>query len=191
MDKSKVRRADLVFSLCLMIMAVYFFVKSAALFINPFGREFEKINAEELKIGLMEWYKSPGLLPMVLSIIIFILAVILWNVARRDGAAFDFLTRSNLTIFLKNRELKVAVIVVGYLLIYIYGMIPVCRRHLNLFPRFQGFPFMIATFGYLALFMITFNKKSVKAILTSILIAVLAAGAITYGFGNLALIPLP
>lgn len=191
MDKRKVRRADLVFSLFLMIMAAYFFVKSAALFINPFGREFEKINAEELKTGLMEWYQSPGLLPLVLSVIIFILAVILWNIARKDGAAFDFLTGSNLAVFLKNREFQVAVVVVGYLLLYIYGMIPLCRKNLNLFPKFQGFPFMIATFGYLALFMITFNKKSVKAILTSILIAVLAAGAITYGFGNLALIPLP
>lgn len=190
-DKLKVRKADLIFSIFLMVMSVYYLIKSLALFINPFGRAIEDINAEDLKMGLIEWYKSPGLLPLVLCIIIFILGVCLFNVARKDGAKFDFIHKQDIKTLIRNKELKVAIIVVGYLAVYIYFLIPFMRRTLNLIPTFQGFPFLIATFIYLAVFMMTFNEKSIKKICTSLLIAALGALVITYGFGNLALIPLP
>lgn len=191
MDKLKVRRSDLVFSIFLMFLSFYYFIKSVMLFISPFGRALEDINAEELKLGLIEWYKSPGLLPLVLSVIIFILAVCLHKVARKDGATFDFITKANAIQFIKNKEVKIAIITLGYMAVYIYGLIPVCREYLDLFPTFQGFPFMIATFVYLAVFMITFNEKNTKKIVISVIAALLGALAITYGFGNLALIPLP
>lgn len=191
MDKQKIRRADLVFSIVLMCMSAWFFIKSMILFINPFGREMEMIHAEELKLGLIEWYKSPGLLPAVLSAVIFIMAVLLFIVARRDGAAFDFISKDTVRSFIKNRETRIAITVMGYLLLYIYGLIPVFRRYFNFFPGFHGFPFLLATFVYLSVFMITFNKKNLRAILTSLAIAALAASVITFGFGSLALIPLP
>lgn len=191
MKKSTLRRADLVFSVVLMIVSAYFLVKSVALFYNPFGRPLQDINAEEIKLGIIEWYKSPGLLPFILSAVLFMLAICLLHVAKKDGAKFDFLTKKHISDFLKNRELKVVIIVVGLLMIYIYGIIPTCRKNLNLFPSFQGFPFMIATFIYLTIFMIFFNKKTVKDISLSVLIAALSSAAITYGFGNLAMIPLP
>ena len=50
---------------------------------------------------------------------------------------------------------------------------------------------MIATFLMLFLMMDIFGKKSAKQIAKNFVASALAAGAITYGFGMLALIPLP
>lgn len=68
---------------------------------------------------------------------------------------------------------------------------PFAGEYLDFFPRFQGFPFMIATFLMLFLMMVIFGKKSVKQIAKNFVASALAAGAIAYGFGMLALIPLP
>ena len=65
------------------------------------------------------------------------------------------------------------------------------RNTINFFPRFQGFPFMIATFLFIFGLMFTFNEKNLKKTMLTLVISVIAAIAITYGFGNLALIPLP
>lgn len=50
---------------------------------------------------------------------------------------------------------------------------------------------MIATFIFLLAFIISFNEKTFKKIIISVIVAGVGAIAITYGFGNLALIPLP
>ena len=191
MDKSKVRKADLFFSIVLMAISFWYFIGSIKLFISPFGRALEDVHAEELKTGLIEWYKSPGLLPMVLSIIMFLLAICLLNVARKDGARFDFINIEGIKALFKNQEFRVASIITGYLVGYIFILMPFCRRYLNLIPVFQGFPFLIATFIYLAVFIITFNEKTPKKMLFSLLIAGAGSLIITYGFGNLALVPLP
>lgn len=191
MEKTTLRKADLVFSFMLIFISVWVFIQSVKLFFNPFGRKFEEINADELKAALMDWTQSPALLPMVLSGFLLICALILMHFAIRQGARLDFFTKEKLLAIFHNREFYVVLVVVITLCIYIFGIIPLCRATLDFFPRFQGFPFMIATFIYLLSTMIIFNEKKWKPLLASLLVAAGAAGAITYGFGVIAMIPLP
>lgn len=191
MEKSTLRKADLVFSIVLMFLSVWILIQSAKLFFNPFGRSMEDINPDELKTLLIQWYQSPALLPAILAMLLLLCAVILMHYALRQGAKLDFFTKENLKKLLHKREFYVVLIVVFTLYLYIFAAIPVCRRFLNFFPRFQGFPFMIATFLYLLSMMVIFNKKKMRQLLISLAISAGAAGAITYGFGVIAMIPLP
>ncbi len=191
MKKSTLRRADLVFSYILMIIAVYIMIESIVLFFNPFGRDFELVQGDTIKRTIETWYESPALMPFLLSFIILYLAFALKKVAIKDGAKLDFITLENFKKFINLRETKVATIIIAILSLYVFVLIPVCRSTLNFFPKFQGFPFMIATFISMSLQMVIFNKKTPKAMLTSLLVAAIASAAITYGFGVLALIPLP
>ena len=81
MKKQTLRRADLVFSYVLMVISTWFFVQSIKLFINPFGRDFEKVDGNDIKLSIIEWYKSPALLPMLLSVLVFLCAILLLHKA--------------------------------------------------------------------------------------------------------------
>lgn len=174
-----------------MLLSAWVFYMSVKIFFNPFGREFSKVNADDIKLGIIEWYKSPALLPIVLCVFIFICALLLMKVAKKDGAKLDFFTKDKVMGFIRSRELRVSSTIIALIAVYIFALIPICRSNLNFFPRFQGFPFMIATFIFLLAFMIIFNEKTTKTIVVSLIVATIAAIAITFGFGNLALIPLP
>ena len=191
MKKSTLRRADLVFSLVLMAISVFCMITSIKSFFNPFGRDFARVSGDDIKNSIMEWYLSPALVPFIFAACLFLCAFLLYQNARKDGAKFDFLTKEKITAFLKNRELHVAVIIIGILAVYIKGLIPFCRAYLDIFPKFQGFPFMIATWICLMAQMIIFSKKTPVKIVLAVVIAAAASAAITYGFGMLALIPLP
>ncbi len=191
MKKTTLRRADLVFSYVLMVVAIYSMIEAVSIFINPMGMDFDRVKGDTIKAAITGWYKSPGLMPFLLGIVIFFLAMVLRDIAIKDGAKFDFLTKSHFGYFLKLRETWVAVTIIVIFCAYVFILIPQCRAHLNFFPKFQGFPFMIATFVFLATQMIIFNKRTWKAVGMSLLVAALASGAITYGFGMLAMIPLP
>ena len=191
MKKSTLRRADLVFSVVLMIVSVAAMVESVKLLFNPFGRDFADVRGEDIKASLETWYQSVGLVPLIIAAFVFVCGLILFHFARKEGARFDFLKLSNVREFLKNEELRVAVIVTGILCAYIFVFMPLCRQYLDFFPRFQAFPFMIATFLMLFSMMMIFGKKSVKQIVMNFVASSVAAGAIAYGFGMLALIPLP
>lgn len=191
MKKSALRRADLVFSMVLMAVSVFCMIYSVKSFFNPFGRDFSMVSGDDIKKTILEWYLSPSLVPFIFAACLLICAIFLYRNARKEGAKFDFLTRGNIQFFMKNREVYVAVGEIAILTIYIKGLIPLCRNHLDLFPRFQGFPFMIATFVCLTIQMIIFGKKTPVKIITAVVISGVAAFAITYGFGMLAMIPLP
>jgi uncharacterized membrane protein len=51
--------------------------------------------------------------------------------------------------------------------------------------------YSVATFIYLLVFMMVFQKKDIKQLAKSIVISVFATVLLTYGFGQLAMIPLP
>ncbi len=191
MEKKTLRRADLVFAVVLMLLSVYVFLTSIGLFINPFGRNFAKLSGDMIKDNIVNWYISPALMPFLLSLVLFFCALMLFRNARKEGASFDFFKWSKLVEVVKLRETHSFFIVTFLLCLYIFVLMPVCRAYLNPFPAFQAFPFMIATFLFLALMMIIFNQKTWKKILASILVAACAAGLITVGFGVLAMIPLP
>lgn len=191
MKKSTLRRADLVFSVVLMVVSFAAMVESVKLLFNPFGRDFADVRGEDIKSRIETWYQSVGLVPFIISAFIFICGLFLFHFARKEGVRFDFIKLSNVRALLKNKEFRVAVIVTAILCAYIFAFMPLCREYLDFFPRFQGFPFMIATFLMLFLMMVIFGKKSVKQIAMNFVASALAAGTIAYGFGMLALIPLP
>ena len=158
---------------------------------NPFGRDFEDVKGDDIKNSIETWYQSVGLVPFIIAAFIFICALCLFHFARREGARFDFINFNNIRALLKNEEFRVAVIVTAILCAYIFVFMPLCREYLDFFPRFQGFPFMIATFLMLFLMMVIFGTKKLKSILSYFVASALTAAAIAYGFGMLALIPLP
>ena len=191
MKKSTLRRADLVFSVFLMIISIAAMIESVKLLFNPFGRDFADVKGDDIKTSIETWYQSVGLVPFIIAAFILICALCLFHFARREGARFDFIKLDNIRALLKNEELRVAVIVTVILCAYIFAFMPLCREYLDLFPRFQAFPFMIATFLMLFIMMVVFGEKKLVPILKYFVASALAAGAIAYGFGMLALIPLP
>ena len=107
------------------------------------------------------------------------------------GARLDFFKMEKIQKLLKDRELRVAVSITVILLVYIKGLIPFLRKTIDFFPKFQAFPFMIATFIMLFVMMIAFAERTKKHVVTSLVVSAVSAAAISYGFGMLALIPLP
>lgn len=191
MKKSTLRRADLVFSVFLMVISIVAMIESVKLLFNPFGRDFEDVRGDDIKASLETWYQSVGLVPFIIAAFVFICALCLFHFARREGARFDFIKLDNVRALLKNEEFRVAVIVTVILSAYIFAFMPLCREYLDIFPRFQAFPFMIATFLMLFCMMVVFGEKKLVPIVKYFVASALAAGAIAYGFGMLALIPLP
>lgn len=191
MEKSSLRRTDLVFSVILMFIASFIIVNSIGIFFNPFGRDFDKVKPEEIKESIVMWYKSPALFPMILAVILFLLGFLLFLHARKEGAKFDFLTKGKIVAFIRCKEFLAFVKIAALLVAYVFAILPLCRKYLNLFLKFQGFPFMIGTFIFMSAFIIIFNEKTFKKILISLLVAGCSAAAITYAFGSLVLIPLP
>jgi len=191
MKKETLRRADLLFSIVLMLVSIWFGVKSALLFPNPFSKDWDILTKEEVQKNLDEWFKSPGLIPLIFSIFLLICSIVLLITVIKDGAKFDFITKEKVKIFLNNNELHTAIKVIGLLIVYIFILIPLCRNFLDLIPQFQWFPFLIATFIYLSVFIIFFNEKTKKKIITSFIVAAAGAGSITVCFGVVAKILLP
>jgi len=194
LDKLSLRKADLVFSIVLMGLSVYVLVESFKLFINPFGRDLEKVSGDEIKASLINWIQSPGLLPAILACFLMLCAILLIVNALREGARLNFSIKAiieKLTNLSKIREFYVVIIVTILLFGYVFFLIPFCRANLNYFYKFQGFPFMIATFIFLFIMMAISNQKTIRKMFISFLIAAIASGLITYGFGVMAMIPLP
>jgi hypothetical protein len=191
MNKQTLRRADLFMSYVLLVFSAAIFFMSIANFINPYGRDFEKVRAEEFKMQFERWFEQPALFPFIASILLAVCALGLRSKAIKDGAKFDFLTKEHAKNLFKSREFLVVATVVPLTAIYLFVLIPICRMLLNFFPTFQGFPFGVATFLYLFTFMFIFNDKTAKKILFTLFISLAATAMITYGFGSLALIPLP
>lgn len=189
MKNSTLRRADLVFSLILMAVSVYVMIESYHLLRNPFGRA--NITEEEIARNMTDWYESIAIVPFILAVFILICAIALFRFAWRQGARFDFVTAENCRKLVKNREFTVAIGVSVILIIYDQFLIPFCRKHIDFFPKFQAFPFMVATFIMMFVMMIAFVKRTPKHIVMSLIISAVAALAIAIGFGMLALIPLP
>lgn len=140
MKKSTLRRADLVFSIVLMVISVATMIESVKLLFNPFGRDFEDVKGDDIKNSIETWYQSVGLVPFIIAAFIFICALCLFHFARREGARFDFINFNNIRALLKNEEFRVAVIVTAILCAYIFVFMPLCREYLDFFPAFRGSP---------------------------------------------------
>jgi hypothetical protein len=190
-EKSSLRRADLLFSVFLIIGSFLYFIETIKLFINPFGRTWETVPAEAFKETFTFWYQSPALLPFLVSILLFLCGLVLLRVARKDGARLDFISKAKIAVFLRNREFRTFIVTAVLICVYAFVLIPQCRTYLNIIRGFRGFPFFVATFLYLFAMMMAFGNKRKRHLFTSLLVSVLASGFVTYAFGTLAKIPLP
>ncbi len=167
MEKSSLRRSDMIMSIVIALYAIGMFIMALRLQLNT------------LEKG-KDWFKSAGLFPIIVSALLLFCAALLFLRARKDGARFDFFTSTKVTRFLKTREFLVASGVIALLAVYIFVLIPI-----------KWIPYEIATFIFLTTFMIIFNDKTPKKIGFSIIMSIIATIVITYGFGELAMIPLP
>ena len=165
MEKSKLRRADLITSIILIIFSVYVAIGSIKLMMNTLN-------------GGKDWFKSAGLFPLIISLLLALCAVLLLINAIKDGAKIDFFTIEKIKALFVSREFKVALIVIGFLALYIFVLIPLL-------------PYEVATFIYLLVFMVIFNEKKPKNIIISVVVSLVATFMLYYGFGKIALIPLP
>ncbi len=191
MEKGKLRRADLLFSVVLLISSALYMLECLKIFINPFKRKWENVPAEGLKETFTFWYKSPSLVPFLMAFCLLLCGLALMHIAFRDGAKIDFISREKIGAFLKNRELRSFLLCVLMLCVYVFFLIPVSRRYLNVIRGFRVFPFFVATFLYLVSMMILFGQKQPKQIFKSAFISLCASGLVTWSFGILAQIPLP
>ncbi len=190
-EKQTIRRFDLVTSIVLIIGSIWFLFQCRILFYNPFGKK--TVPEKETIEILAKWFQSPALFPALVGILLLVAGIALLIIALKDGARFDFITKENIKKLKKNREFCTFIIVAGLLALYIYALIPFCRAFLNVLPHtFQGLPFMVATFIYIAAMAIIFQRERTKKnICISFIVAFVASFVIAYLFNKGALIPLP
>jgi len=165
--KENLRRADLVFGLCLITFSI--------LLLNG----AYKLIARTLDRGRF-WYQSAGLFPSIVGVLLLLCSILLVVRALKDGAKFDYLTKEKIMVFIRSKKTHVTSFVVVWLGVYIFVLLPMEFLH-----------YSIATFIYLLVFMMVFQKKDIKQLAKSIVISVFATLLLTYGFGQLAMIPLP
>ncbi|MBU0935557.1 MAG: tripartite tricarboxylate transporter TctB family protein [Spirochaetes bacterium] len=191
MEKQTLRRADMLFSIFLMLASLWYAFQSLKLFLNPFGRSWETVPAEALKETFTFWYKSPALMPLLVAFVLFVCALSLFHVARRAGAKIDFFNLSAIRSFLANREFRTFVLITVLLCVYAFVLIPGSRWLLGGIRIIRGFSFFVATFLYLLAMMLAFGRRKGKHVLLSFLVSSTASLLITLAFGTLARIPLP
>lgn len=192
MDKQTLRRADLVMSIVLMALAVFVFIMSAQLMNRTLN-----LNNPDSAI----WYRSSGLVPMIVSILLGISAISLFAKAWGDGARFDFFTKEKIVSFITCREFKVAGFVIGWLAIYIFVLLgPIEEAIYNALYEIDGIswiipqylPYTVMTFIYLLVFILVFNDRSKKRNwVISLVISLVVSVVVAYLFGDVAMIILP
>lgn len=192
MEKKNLRRADLIMSIVMFIFAVAVFFAGAELMERT-------LNLKNPDNAI--WYRSSGLMPMIVSVLLAISAVSLFVKAWRDGARFDFFTSEKIKWFFTCREFKVAGFVIGWLAIYIFVLLgPVEDAFYNFLYNIDGInwmipyylPYTLMTFIYLFVFMIVFNDRSKKKNwIVTLIISLTVSVVIAYLFGDVAMIILP
>jgi len=166
MNKSTLRRADLITSIFLLIVAIIGFIMSYQYMQNSLNRN-------------TEWYKSAGLFPMIVTFFLAVCSIMLLRIAFKDGAKFDFFTKDKFDVLMKSKSFQISVAIIGWLAVYIFILIPLLH-------------YMIATFIFLTLFMLYFEEnRDAKKIIIILIICICATAALTFGFGQLAQVPLP
>jgi len=121
---------------------------------------------------------APGFFPMILGIVIVLLGVILMASALKRNGVEELkavLRNNEIVKGLKSEEMIRALIIVGIMAVYIFGLV----GRIN---------FTLATFLYLAVTMMYLKATKVVNI---VLISLISAIVISYSFGSLFNIPLP
>lgn len=192
MEKKTLRRADLVMSIILILFAIFVFVMSMQLMNRTLNLKNED-NAV--------WYRSAGLIPMIVSVLLAISSIGLFTTARRDGAKFDFFTGEKVKVFFGSREFRVAGFVIAWLAVYIFILLgPVEEVIYNALYAMEGIhwmivqylPYVIMTFIYLFVFIMVFSDRTKrKEWINGVVISLICSVVIAYLFGDVAMIILP
>jgi|GEM_PF-1260239 len=192
MDKKTLRKADLVMSLVLILFAAFVFIMSLKLMNRTLN-----LKNEDYAV----WYRSAGLIPMIVSILLAISAGSLFTTAWKEGARFDFFTKEKVKHFFTCREFRVAGFVIGWLAIYIFVLLgPIEDLIYNILYAIPNIhwmipfyiPYILMTFIYLFVFIIVFSDKTKKRDwIMAALIALVVSFLVAYLFGDVAMIILP
>lgn len=167
MEKKNLRRADLITSGILLVYGSGMFILSLQLMM----RTLEKNR---------HWYQSAGLFPLITSALLIICSVFLMKTALSSGANLKFINKANVLNLVKSNEFRTTTTVIGLIAAYIFLLLPL-----------KWLRYEYATFIFIFGFMTLFNQKNKKAILKGLIISIIATMLLTYGFGELAMIPLP
>ena len=167
MEKQNLRRADLITSIILFFYSAGMFIMSIQLIIRTLERN-------------RHWYQSAGLFPLITSVLLIICALSLFRTAIIAGANLKFINMSNAISLFKTREFKSTAVVIGLIATYIFVLLPI-----------KWLKYEYSTFVFIFGFMMIFNKKDMKSFIMSLMISIIATVLLTYGFGKLAMIPLP
>jgi len=192
MEKRNLRRADLAMSIILIIFSVIVFIMGFQLLERT-------LNLKNPDNAL--WYRSAGIMPMIVSILLAVSSISLFIKAWGDGARFDFFTKDKIKFFFTCREFKIAMFVIGWLAFYIFILLgPIEEAIYEVLYAIDGVnwmipqyvPYIIMTFIYLFVFMIAFSDRSKKRNWIETLIISLGFSLlIAYLFGDVAMIILP
>lgn len=166
MDKSTLRRADLVTSTILFVFSIWVFIMSIQYVVTTIERG-------------KHWFESSGLFPMIISFLLCLCSITLFGKAKKDGAKFDFLTGEKIKGLAATRKFRVAIIVIGMLATYIFALM------------LPGRQYEIASFIYLFIAMLIFQERNKKNIINSVIIAGVSTAVLSFCFGQLAMVPLP
>ncbi len=191
MENKELRKLDLVFSVVLIAGSIFYMIESIKLFMNPFGRSWDRVTEESVAELIRKWCESPALVPFIVSILLLICATCLLVVAWKSGARFSFSGNNLVEKFKTDKEFRTFITVAGSLGVYIYILMPLCRSFLNVFRGFQGFPFLVSTFIYIGFTSIVFSRKTKNDIVMALVVSLIASTAISVLFNKVALIPLP
>lgn len=132
---------------------------------------------EEMTGSAERWFTAPGIFPIFVGGVLTLLSLILLARSIIKTGKIDSNDLSKARNYLKSKHFQRFAFALGLLTIYIVVMIG--RVH-----------YAIATFIYLLATMLVFRRKGFK-FWKMLIIAILFTLAVTYGFGNLAMIPLP
>lgn len=165
-DKKALRKMDLVTSVFLFIISVVGCIMSLQLLLRTINNG-------------KEWFTSAGLFPLIVTLFLGVCSVSLFMTAWKYGARFDFLKKEIIVNLIKSSEFKSGCAVVAILFLYIFTMTR------------PGKQYEIATFLFMFITMVVFQKRTKRAIINSLIISLVATAVLSYGFGQLAMIPLP
>ncbi len=163
-DKKVLRKLDVAFGILLLIGSVILLVWSALMPVSGLGGAMQ-----------VSFWIAPGALPVVVSSVMAILAVVLIAGAVREGAKVTGEDVRKALAILGTREAKYSFVISALLILYIVFML-------------GWLPYWLATFLFLSVFMFIFKAGRPHVIL---LVSAFTTLAIWYCFGEVVMIPLP
>ncbi|MGH4137827.1 tripartite tricarboxylate transporter TctB family protein [Clostridium sp.] len=166
MEKNTLRKYDLLFSIVLMIFAIFVAINGIVLTIQG------------AKMTGVEWYSSAGIMPIIIAFFTMICAISLYKIAKKDGANFEFLNGKNMKNLFAEKSTQNTLFIIALLGTYIYVLLRIL-------------PYTLATFLFLFVFIAFFKGETKKELIVALIVSIVTTALLAYGFGSLAQIPLP